>query len=538
MKFGGHGFGIWAGAGAAFLVVVYAVFHLFRVEAQPGVAAALLFLAGIGGGGLLFALADRALAVPWRGGAVARVVLRESLRRRLAPVTLAILLLLVIALGFKLQGEQLLHYRMRSVLTYSFELIAIVLSLTTLFLACSTLANETHHKHAHTTLTKPIRRFEFLIGKWLGILAMNAVLLMAVGGVLSAVCWIQWSQATDPTEVDKVSTEVLSARRDCAPQPDPPLLERAESVFLASLARRRDQNPLDPVLQDAGLREMEWARVYRSESIGSRHVSPGEREVYLFEGIDPSDEEWDALRLRVEVDLRYRVGGRPALAADRDFVFEFSYNGAEPRRQPLLHDEVALIPLDRTQVAEDGTLRLEIHNPDPEGPTLILSGDHAIEVLYPTGSFGMNLVRALLVLWMRLAFLAALGLAAASFLSFPVASLVVVILAGVAGSAEFIVEDREVHSHSHSHGPVQEQRADLELVEKFVDSVDEAGQGLARWLLRFSQYSPTERIADGRSIPWSEVWECLRWIGGAWAGGALLFGAFLFSRRELARVQV
>ena len=80
--------------------------------------------------------------------------------------------------------------------------------------------------------------------------------------------------------------------------------------------------------------------------------------------------------------------------------------------------------------------------------------------------------------------------------------------------------------------------ADLELVEKFVDSVDEAGQGLARWLLRFSQYSPTERIADGRSIPWSEVWECLRWIGGAWAGGALLFGAFLFSRRELARVQV
>ena len=65
---------------------------------------------------------------------------------------------------------------------------------------------------------------------------------------------------------------------------------------------------------------------------------------------------------------------------------------------------------------------------------LLFSLDDGIEVLYREGGFGLNFVRGIGIIFCWMALLAALGLAAASFLSFPVAAF---LSCGVLGSWHF-----------------------------------------------------------------------------------------------------
>jgi len=53
---------------------------------------------------------------------------------------------------------------------------------------------------------------------------------------------------------------------------------------------------------------------------------------------------------------------------------------------------------------------------------LLFPLEDGLEVLYPQGGFGLNFVRGLGIIFCWMALLATLGLAAASFLSFPVAA--------------------------------------------------------------------------------------------------------------------
>src|SRR6185295_2797640 len=55
---------------------------------------------------------------------------------------------------------------------------------------------------------------------------------------------------------------------------------------------------------------------------------------------------------------------------------------------------------------------------------LLFSLEEGMEVLYREGSFGLNYIRGLAIIFCWMSLLAALGLAAASFLSFPVAAFV------------------------------------------------------------------------------------------------------------------
>ncbi len=59
---------------------------------------------------------------------------------------------------------------------------------------------------------------------------------------------------------------------------------------------------------------------------------------------------------------------------------------------------------------------------NPNDTALLFPLEDGMEVLYPEGGFALNFVRGLGIIFCWMALLAALGLAAASFLSFPVAA--------------------------------------------------------------------------------------------------------------------
>jgi hypothetical protein len=75
------------------------------------------------------------------------------------------------------------------------------------------------------------------------------------------------------------------------------------------------------------------------------------------------------------------------------------------------------------------------HFREPNDTSLLFPLEDGMEVLYPEGGFALNFARGLGIIFCWLALLAALGLMAASFLSFPVAAFfsLAVLVIGLSG---------------------------------------------------------------------------------------------------------
>lgn len=135
--------------------------------------------------------------------AIALNTFREAVRDRVLYAVLAIagaVLLFTLALAELSLGQE-----MRVVLDVGLASISIFSVLVAIFLGASLLYKEIERKTLYVILPKPIRRWEFLVGKYLGIVATGVVFIALMGAIQ---LWVTSMQAgADATWV--VATPLL-----------------------------------------------------------------------------------------------------------------------------------------------------------------------------------------------------------------------------------------------------------------------------------------------------------------------------------------
>jgi len=163
---------------------------------------------------------------------------------------------------------------------------------------------------------------------------------------------------------------------------------------------------------------------------------------------------------------------------------------------------------------------------------LLFSRNEGLEVLYRESGFGLNFVRGLGIVLCWVAVLAALGLTAATFLSFPVAAFLalgILVLGLSTGTMQTAVSEGTILGwDAKAEGPTQSWLNALFLpVFKVILKVFNLMQG----------FSPIDSLSTGRSITWGQ-------LGLAFAENVLLLGGLIgligiciFQRRELATAQ-
>ncbi|MCZ7645408.1 MAG: hypothetical protein M5U26_09010 [Planctomycetota bacterium] len=167
----------------------------------------------------------------------------------------------------------------------------------------------------------------------------------------------------------------------------------------------------------------------------------------------------------------------------------------------------------------------------PGGPeqafdgTVIFPPDDGPEILYPVDGFGMNLARGMAMTWIKLGFLAALGLLAGTFLGFPVACLLALAVFVLAAASGTLLESLEYF------GENTQQQA----MKAVAVALREVLGVLATLLKQFSRFAPHGDIVTGRLVPWSDVTACAGWIGLLWTGLTGLSAWLVFRARELAK---
>jgi uncharacterized membrane protein len=454
--------------------------------------------------------------------AVARNTIRQAIRVRAAFVIMALYLLLIPVLPFVLEGDGTLAGLLRLVIRYALILAGVLLGLLTLTLATTTLWSEIHEKQIYLLESRPVRRWHVVIGKLLGILIVNAVLLLFMGVVL-VVCveFVVRQERWSDHQRQIARRQVLTARQAVQPEPIP---EEIVSEQVNSRYEDLEQSGRLP----AGRSEADVKAQLRQQFIDvSKAVPPRVRRVWQFEDVPrPHDPEAE-LTIRFKYASSDRASDSPVFAVWRvgrpntDQFYRY-----RSRRKP---DEFHEIQIPADAVSAGGRLAVQFINLEPTLPTLVFAGKEAIQVLVPATSFVANLGRGLLLIFVEILFLAILGLFCSTFLTFPVSPIIalsLLLLIVLAGSVKAEFEQ----GFSIAGSSAQETQ-----VTRIFDRVFEAVSSAVRVVLPpLDRYAAGEWVSTGNAVPWTRILEAVGLVGLLRGGVLLLLGILIFERRELA----
>jgi hypothetical protein len=199
--------------GAALAYAVYGLFKLMEATSTTGAGPAGSELAGIflavGGGCALFAVVlpfatDLGRFRLRRIWALARLSFKEAIRRKILWVFLALLLVFLFASWF-IQSNP--SDQVRSYVQVVSIAMSVLLLLVAGLLAAFGIPTDMKQQTIHTILTKPVERFEIVIGRFLG----YALLMTLVLAAMSAVSLIYVLRGVDP-DAAKASLKAREAQ--------------------------------------------------------------------------------------------------------------------------------------------------------------------------------------------------------------------------------------------------------------------------------------------------------------------------------------
>ncbi|MGD9689989.1 MAG: ABC transporter permease [Phycisphaerales bacterium] len=484
--------------------------------------------------------------------AIAQNVVNEAVRMKVSLVFVVLLILGLAALPGVLDSGSPLRYRVQAFLSYGVESSFWLIAVLVVFLSCATVAFEQRDKIIWQTMTKPVKPWEYVLGKWLGVMVVAGVLLgVSTGGVFVFTEYLHMQPAQGESRpfvpagradggtgaggaIDAptitpdrliLETQVLTARASIPPSMPQLSPEAVRQGIEDKIKRMRQDDPSLEVTDDVRKRVSEELL----KEIAARWLSvpPRDRSQFVFRGLKYAKE------ISAPVTLRFKVNAGSNMPTDT-FLVTFGAGGLPPMvletrldqfmSQPLPPSAIQIV--DDGRGGTDGVLVLDVWNGDiyrgiANKDTMTFPNE-GLEVSYPVGSFRMNFARSILILWFKLGFLAIVGIAAATFLSFPVAALLAFGVLFCAEGAGFLSESLNSYD-------VMDQQDFLWWRVPIVYTARAVA-----WIFGFYvKLRPIENLAEGRVVTWLNVGTATVVFGGL---TSMIWGAAaaIFRRRELA----
>jgi hypothetical protein len=458
-----------------------------------------------------------------RIAAVMALTWKAAFRFRLFIVIAFLLLGAVVALPILIKDDGTAQGFTQILITYTLSAIASLLGLSTLWLACGTLARDIEECQIQVVAVKPIARWQIWLGKWLGIMSLNAVLLALSGGCVYGL--LMWRASHLPPATQQVLRNEVLVARGSVKQPD--LNKDIDEETDKLLKERLEKNPVT----SADLKDV---RKQLREQVKAEYevVPPGYMHLWQ---IDLGDAKNLARGKPLQLRIKFN-------SADANLAPNRTYNGlwrvGVPQKTELYQSELMSLAPDTFHefkippnlIEENGTLTVQFLNVNDV--TLLFPIDEGMEVLYPKGGFGPNFIRGLFIILFWMGLLAALGLAAASFLSFPVAAffaLGLLAMSFASGTLASAVSEGTIGGYNAEKGIHGNTPVDFFVIPAF--------RAVLGVINLAKEFSPVDSLSTGRSISWPQLAKAFAQIILLLGGIIALSGMAIFSRRELATGQ-
>jgi len=134
-------------------------------------------------------------------------------------VLLAFLLITLVGLPLTVQGDGTLPGHVRVLIRYTLGLATLILSIATVWASCAAISTEIRDRQIQLVVSKPVRASQIWLGKWLGLMAINALfLVLCFASTFVALRGTAQSNRWSDTEIEQLHTEILVAQHKLAPR--------------------------------------------------------------------------------------------------------------------------------------------------------------------------------------------------------------------------------------------------------------------------------------------------------------------------------
>ncbi|MFH0880697.1 MAG: ABC transporter permease subunit, partial [Lentisphaerota bacterium] len=152
--------------------------------------------------------------------AIALIEVRNAIRSRVVLILLAFLLLGIAGLPMTVKGDGTAAGFVQVVLNYTLGAAGLLLSMSTLWAGCAGVSLEIEERQIHLIVTKPVTGLQLWLGKWAGLMIINAALLILAGSATYLLLMHTLNGATfSMGEKESLSREILLARDQVWPEP-------------------------------------------------------------------------------------------------------------------------------------------------------------------------------------------------------------------------------------------------------------------------------------------------------------------------------
>jgi hypothetical protein len=458
---------------------------------------------------------QRILAITW-------LTWKAAFRFRLFLVIAVLLLAAVIGLPLLIEDDGTARGFTQILLTYTLTTITALLGLSTLWLACGTLARDIEECQIQVVATKPIARWQIWLGKWLGIMSLNAVLLALSGGCVYGL--LEYRASKLPAAVQKELREQVLVARGSAKEAD--LSAEIDADAKQILQERLKNNPVTT----ADLPEVQ-RQIREQVKAGYQVVQPGYSRMWQINlGFAKNYLKDKPLQLRVKFNAAEKSPSGTFYALWQVGVPETAKFWRTETPMSLSPDSVHEFQVPANLFDTNGVLTIVFVNAN--STSLLFPLEDGMEVLYPEGGFALNFARGLGIIFCWMALIAALGLMAASFLSFHVAtffSLAMLLVVMSSGTLSDAIESGTIAGGNEETGVMGHSGADMFLIPMF--------KGILHVVKLVQGFSPIDALSSGRAISWGDLGLAFAQIVVLLGGSIALAGIVMFGRRELATAQ-
>jgi len=452
--------------------------------------------------------------------AIAGLTWKATLRFRLFWILAGLLLGSVILLPLLIKDDGSARGFIQIMLTYTLSVIGTLLGLSTLWLACGIMARDIEDCQMQMVVVKPVARWQIWLGKWLGIMMVNGCLLALAGGsVYGLLIWRAHQLPAAQQEI--LRNEVFVARGSIRESPPD-----IEGDVNRQLQRVPNFQSLPPEQQEEARRQKREQIKALHQVVPPNHMRKWTLDLGLRRHLLSGSTNGLAIRVKfyaADTNVSGTYLGLWQVGTPTEIK-------ARSNPQGLAANTFHEIGVPPNVWDENG--RLEILFENRNDTALIFPLDQDLELLYREGGFGLNYVRGLAIVFCWLALLAALGLAAASLLSFPVAAFCSISLLVVALSSSTlasVVQEGTLGGANHETGAVSVTWIDLLILPLF--------RGILGVVHLIEGFSPIDSLSTGRSITYGQVGQAFAQIVLLFGGLLAVLGIIFFSRRELATAQ-
>jgi hypothetical protein len=449
--------------------------------------------------------------------AVARNTILQALRMKIAAAFIVLLIILIPVMGLGVTGDGTIKGKLQSFVTYSLATVSLLLSLLTIIVATYSLADDIKQCRIYMVLTKPIRRYELLLGKLLGVILLDLLLLVPSSAIIYGITrYIPVHNNATIQQMETLDNEFFTARASIKPpQPD----VRAEVLQLYEKLKEEKQLP-----EGVGYGEI-IKNLTQLKKLEKQAVGVGGEIRWQFDNIRITDPN-QKLFIRYKFDVAVNP---PDLNIDGGWMVgdlrQFPMAPQGPGSIYLFQRKDTIrtfreLEVPAHAVASDGHLEVAFINLPTNDTVVIFQPGEGLELLYKAESYTINFIKAVLMIFLRLVFLACIGIFAAAFLSFPVAILLCLLVFCTASVSGFILESFNYLGR------------EIGTIYKFTIGM------LIRMIPRFDLYNPSAYLVPARLIGWSLLAKITGLMVCLQSLVVLLFSLLIFKFKEIAKITV